>query len=47
MRIAIKLLMDADAIYMCQGWENSQGARIEHSLAQNLELPVIPTKETI
>lgn len=36
MRIDIRALMDANAIYMLKGWERSKGATIEHSLAYRL-----------
>lgn len=33
MRADIKLLLDCEAIYMLQGWEQSGGARCEHLVA--------------
>lgn len=29
-------LIDCEGIYMLQGWEDSQGARIEHAVAKEL-----------
>ena len=29
-------LIDCEGIYMLQGWEDSQGARIEHAIAKEL-----------
>ena len=34
-------LMDSEGIYMLQGWEDSQGARIEHAVAKELGLKVM------
>jgi len=36
MRECIKALMDAEVIVMLDGWLESQGAVIEHSIARNL-----------
>lgn len=33
MRADLKALLDCDAIYMLDGWENSVGARCEHLVA--------------
>lgn len=33
LRWDVQRVLDADAIYMLQGWENSTGARAEHALA--------------
>ena len=38
MRRDIKLLADCDGVYMLAGWNESQGARVEHQLAQGLGL---------
>ena len=40
MKEGIKLLMDCDAIYMLQSWDNSRGAWIEWKLAYDLGMPV-------
>ena len=34
-------LIDCEGIYMLQGWEDSQGARIEHAVAKELGLKVM------
>ena len=34
-------LIDCEGIYMLQGWEDSQGARIEHAIAKEIELKVM------
>ncbi len=34
-------LMDCEGIYMLQGWEDSQGARIEHAVAKEIGLKVM------
>lgn len=33
-------LIDCEGIYMLQGWEDSQGARIEHAMAKDAKLIV-------
>ena len=33
-------LLQCDGIYMLQGWEESQGARIEHAMAKDAKLIV-------
>ena len=33
-------LIDCEGIYMLQGWEDSQGARIEHAIAKELRKSV-------
>ena len=40
MKEAIKMLMDAECIYMLEGWEGSEVARVEHNLATELDIPV-------
>ena len=40
MRHDIKLLADCDGVYMLAGWNESQGARVEHQLAQGLGLKI-------
>jgi len=40
-------LFRCDAIYMLENWEDSKGATIEHSIAENLQLPVIYNIETL
>lgn len=34
-------LLQCDGIYMLQGWEDSQGARIEHAVAKEIGLKVM------
>lgn len=41
MRADLKLLLDCDAIYMLDGWNNSKGAMIELKLAFDLCIPAI------
>lgn len=36
MRYAIRMLTEADRIYMLEGWWNSKGARAEKQLAEQL-----------
>jgi len=40
MRKSVILMMECDAIYMLEGWEESKGALIEHFLAETLEMPI-------
>lgn len=40
MRRCIKLLVGCDAIYMLEGWETSDGAALEHMIAQELGIKV-------
>lgn len=40
MRHDIKLLADCGGVYMLKGWEESNGAKIEHQLAQGLGLKI-------
>lgn len=40
MRADIKLLVDCNEIYMLPGWEKSEGASLEHHIAQKLKLKV-------
>lgn len=51
MRRDLAALVQADAIVMLPGWEYSEGARLEHLVAQKLNIPVIyqipPSKSTI
>jgi len=45
MKESIKLLMDADAIYMLDGWQQSKGATVEHDLAEKLSIPIYYASE--
>ena len=38
---SLKLLCECDAIYMMRGWEGSRGARLEHVVAESLDLRVL------
>ena len=46
MREAVKLLATAEKIYMLDGWEDSKGARIEHRLAGELNIPIVYAKDS-
>ncbi|GLG01699.1 hypothetical protein Alches_17390 [Alicyclobacillus hesperidum subsp. aegles] len=39
MRRALRMLLDADAVVMLPGWQQSQGARLEYVIAQQLGMP--------
>ncbi len=41
MRRDLQDLMECHAIYMLNGWERSEGARIEHALAVMLRMTII------
>jgi hypothetical protein len=41
MRESIKLLMDVEAIFMLDGWNNSKGSQIERYLAKHLDMIVM------
>lgn len=41
MRRDIAELMKCDVIFMLDGWELSKGARIEHSIAQKIAMPIL------
>ena len=47
MRADIKAMMDADAVLMLSGWAESRGARIEHSIAVFLEIPIYHSVDNI
>ena len=47
MREGIKRLMDCDRIYMLEGWENSEGARLEQMIAKQLRMPCLYEVEDI
>jgi hypothetical protein len=40
MRQAIKLLVEADEIYMLDGWNMSQGCILERMIALQLDMPI-------
>jgi len=39
-RLDIRALTHADAIYLLDGWENSRGATLEKQLADAMQIPV-------
>ncbi len=38
---SILVLSDADAIIFAPGWEKSRGCRIEHTIAEEFNIPII------
>ncbi len=40
MKICIKALVDCDAIVLLPDWADSKGARFEHEIAENLDMPI-------
>ena len=40
MKADIKLLLDCEAIYMLDGWEDSKGVQIEYELAWSLHMKI-------
>jgi hypothetical protein len=47
MREGIKRLMDCDRLYMLEGWENSEGARLENMIAKQLHISCLYEVEDI
>ena len=47
MRLDLAQLMTCGAVYMLPGWEHSGGARIEHALAEYLELQIFHRLEDV
>jgi len=47
MREGIKLLMGCDRIYMLEGWEDSEGATLEHMLALQLRMSCLYEVEDV
>lgn len=44
MRRTLTLMLTADRVALLPGWENSRGARIERTLAHDLDIPVSPVE---
>lgn len=42
---SIKLLSEADYIYMMDGWDNGRGCRIEKLVADSYNIPVLDKEE--
>jgi hypothetical protein len=42
MRHAIRMVLEADGIALLDGWEESKGARLEHTIATALGLDIRP-----
>jgi hypothetical protein len=40
----LAMLLTCGAIYMLEGWEKSDGAKIEHTFAKKMEIPIIYEK---
>tara|TARA_R100000789_G_scaffold84313_1_gene79949 strand:- start:129 stop:443 length:315 start_codon:yes stop_codon:yes gene_type:complete len=47
MRESVKLLAEAEKVYMLEGWTDSRGATIEHHLARDLNIPIMYETEDI
>ncbi|BBP99105.1 hypothetical protein BSFA1_42340 [Burkholderia sp. SFA1] len=47
MRADIKLLVDCDGIALLPGWEQSDGANVEHTLARGLGLRVMQARHIV
>lgn len=47
MKVCIKALCECDGIYMLPNWKSSSGAKLEHHIAENLELKIINPPEYI
>jgi hypothetical protein len=42
LRMALKMMLEADGVALLPGWESSQGARLEQYVALSCALPVRP-----
>jgi len=40
MKVALKLMLECDAVYMLDGWAASKGANLERYVASQLGLPI-------
>lgn len=47
MRQDIKVMLDCDAVVMLDGWQNSRGATLERSIAQQLGIKVLTLQEAL
>jgi hypothetical protein len=47
MRADIGSLVTCDALYMLKGWERSPGAKLEHSIALGLGMPIYVERATV
>lgn len=45
MRLAIRLLLDCDQIYLLDGWFRSRGAQVEHGVAVALGMHIVTQQE--
>lgn len=45
MRVDLKVLMDCDGVYFMENWMESEGARIEHFLAEKLGMKMMYERE--
>lgn len=45
MRHCIRMVLDADALALLPGWENSRGATLEHTIATALALDIRPLND--
>jgi hypothetical protein len=41
MKMCIREICLADQVYMLTGWQKSKGAKIEHSIAKRLGIPIV------
>lgn len=45
MRICMAMIQSADAMFLLEGWENSEGAKIEKAYAEMVGIPVYPLEK--
>ena len=38
---SINAMKDIDALYMCEGWREARGCRIEHEVAKNYNIKIL------
>lgn len=46
MKADIQLLLQANAVMMLKGWQDSHGARLEHGIAQEIGLQIFKEEST-